>query len=437
MTNAIKNYYRESNPNIGSITDISHRHFRFMLRNGRFLKVRDRIRNEDVLKKWLLRYCPTDVYYSVSCWLKPEILGRREKTPLSANIFLSSDIVFDIDNAPFSKKNLEKSRKETLKLIDFLDCRDYRIKYIAFSGSKGFHVICKDPNKYENNDPLKREDMARRKRKEILEMVESQGIETDGKITIDTRRIIRVPGTINSKTGFVCTTLSREDIKKQIGEILKQIPRVIINSQGIPVLGDCTLLRIGRKIPGLINQMGVKQRSHPSPSPRFSYVSFLVNCVPGIKRHITFLEYPANRNTKITKRIENELMEIQDMYDLSDIYLFKSKSRITAISLRTFQMRRLEKILKASSSVNYNSLIKYRQLFFRVGPKRDPDQKIVEDVPEYIKTIKTAKRDGTNNPGFISKPHYSFFEGFGIPMCRYRFMHGKGNVFLTHTIIEN
>ena len=59
---------------------------------------------------WLIRYRPYDVYYSTSCWLVPENLGRRERTPVSDNIFLSSDIVFDIDRPPFSFSTLDQAR---------------------------------------------------------------------------------------------------------------------------------------------------------------------------------------------------------------------------------------------------------------------------------------------------------------------------------------
>jgi DNA primase catalytic subunit len=433
MTNPLREYYKESKPNLNCITDLSHRHFRFMLNGGRFLKINDRIRNEDVLKKWLVRYSPSDVYYSTSCWLKPEILGRREKTPLAANIFLSSDIVFDIDRSPFSKRNLEKARIETLRLIDFIDSvgRDnYEIRYIAFSGSKGFHVVCNDLGRYESDNPLRREDIAKEKRRGILEKIQSEEIDVDGKITVDTRRIIRVPGTINSKTCFVCTVLSRGQIEKPIDDVLKYVSRVNINTPKIPFLGDESMLRMVRKIPGHLNRLGVRLM------PQFYYCSFLVNCVPGIKRQIPFFEYPSGRNIK---RIEAELNRLQNDYNLSDIYLFKSRSRISGICLRTLQTRRLEKIMNASSSININSLIKYKQLFFRVGPKRDQNKRVLEPAPEYVRTIKA---EGANNPksgnsNFISRPHYMFLKGFGVPMHQYEFMHGRGDVFLTHAIVEN
>jgi DNA primase catalytic subunit len=146
MPDPIRSYYQDNLPDLSSLTDLTRRHFRILLPSGTFLKVQDRIRDGATLQQWLVRYRPSDVYYSTSCWLSPENIGSREKTPLSANIFLSSEIVFDIDRSPFSLKKLELAHKDTLDLLAFCEKRDFQIKYIAFSGSKGFHVICSDPH---------------------------------------------------------------------------------------------------------------------------------------------------------------------------------------------------------------------------------------------------------------------------------------------------
>src|SRR5512137_776885 len=203
MTDPFRLFYQHHLPNLSVITDLPHRHFRFLLPGGTFLKVQDRIRSEEELRRWLARYRPSDVYYSTSCWLVPENLGRRERTPLSDNIFISSDIVFDIDRSPFSVENLEVARKDTLRLLRFCDNERLTVKYIAFSGSKGFHVICADPYRYNDPFPLVREDLTKAARREIVARVLAEEITIDTKITADTRRIIRVPGTINSKTGYV------------------------------------------------------------------------------------------------------------------------------------------------------------------------------------------------------------------------------------------
>ena len=426
MTDPIRSYYQHHLPDLSSITDLSHRHFRILLPRGTFLKIPDRIRSPEILQGWLMRYRPTDVYYSTSCWLAPENLGRREGTPLSDNILLSSDIAFDIDRSPFSPDNLEDARRDTLRLLTFCQNEDLPVKYIAFSGSKGFHVICADTVRYDAADPLAREDLAKTRRKEILARVLDAGIAVDPRITPDTRRIIRVPGTINSKTGYLCTVLSRDQLEHPIREILKYVPRVTLSTPLIPQAGDDSSLRGSRIISWLCHRLGVRSK----PQNPVSYATFLVNSVPGIERQIPVFVYPARRN--ITK-IDAELKGLQHVYGLSDIYLYRSETEISAVCLRTFSLPRLEKILMASTSMNKGTLLKYKQLFFRVGVKKTSDGTVGTGAPIYVKTIPAPYK---NNCHFVSRPHQGFFSDF-IPLRDYPRMHGDGEVFLTHTVIED
>ena len=396
-----------------------------LLPNGSFHKVQDRIRNGETLQRWLIRYRPTDVYYSTSCWLSPQSVGRREKTPLSDNIFLFSDIVFDIDRSPFSSANLELARQDALKVIRFCADQAILIKYIAFSGSKGFHVVCKDPQRYGDPDPRVREDRAKAVRREIIRQVQEDGIGIDAKITGDTRRIIRVPGTINSKTGFVCTVLSQDQLEQPITRILKYIPRVDLRYPMIPVTGDERPLR-ACIISWLRNRLGVRSKPHHA----FSYATFLVNAVPGIDRQIPFFTYPAQRNIG---RIRHELVSLQNTYGLSDIYLYRSSTDISAFCLRTFPLRRLEKIIGASTSTNYGTILKYKQLFFRVGETRDERQNVITGSPRYEAILEAPD---ANNAHFISRPHFQFFSGFSLPLRTHPRMHGTGAVILEYTVIE-
>jgi DNA primase catalytic subunit len=426
MTDPFRSFYQQHLPDLSAITDLSHRHFRILLPRGTFLKLQDQVRSEEVLQRWLVRYRPSDVYYSTSCWLVPQNLGRRERTPLSDNIFLSSDIVFDIDRSPFSAANLERARQDTLQLLGFCDHDHLAVKYISFSGSKGFHVICADPHRYDDPSPLVREDRAKAARREIIARVLAEGIGIDTKITTDTRRIIRVPGTINSKTGYVCTILSRDQLAQSLNTILKYIPRVNAGTPVIPVRGDESPLRGSRIISWLCHRFGVRSK----PTPCFSYATFLVSSVPGTPLQVPLFTFPPYSRME---KVESLLTAVQQQYRLSDIYLYRSGTGIAAICLRTFPIRRLEKIIKASGSVNYGTLVKYRQLFFRVGEVRDENRKLVAGPPEYVKTLPATEAD---NARFVSRPHYRFMKDFGMVLREYPRMHGDGAVILTHTVSE-
>jgi hypothetical protein len=390
-----------------------------------FLKLQDRIRSEEVLRRWLVRYRPSDVYYSTSCWLAPENLGRRERTPVSDNIFLSSDIVFDIDRSPFSTSNSELARQDTLRLLEFCDDSHLAVKYLAFSGSKGFHVICTDPRRYDDPSPLVREDMAKAARKEIIARVLAEGIAIDTKITADTRRIIRVPGTINSKTGYVCTVLSREQLADPVSTILKYIPRVTTGTPLIPPRGDDCPFGT-RIISWLCHRFGVRSK----PTPCFSYSTFLVSSVPTTSLQVPLFMYPPHVSIE---RAESLLAAVQEQYGLSDIYLYRSGTGVSALCLRTFSLRRLEKIVRASGSMNFGTLVKYKQLFFRVGEVRDENRQLIAGLPELVKTLPAPEE---NNARFISRPHYHFMKGFVPALRKYPRMHGKGAVILTHTVNE-
>ena len=286
-------------------------------------------------------------------------------------------------------------------------------------------LSAKTPNSTRDPDPRVREDQAKAVRREIIRQVQETGIGIDEKITVDTRRIIRVPGTINSKTGYVCTVLSMAQLEQPITRILKYIPRVDLGTPVIPVTGDENTLRV-RIISWLRNRFGVRSKPHPS----FSYSTFLVNTVPGIDRQIPFFTYPPQRNIG---KIRNELALLQNDYGLSDIYLYRSGTGISAFCLRTFPLRRLEKIIGASTSTNYGTILKYKQLFFRVGETRDEEQNMIDGSPRYEETLEAPD---DNNAHFISRPHFRFFSDYPLPFRQYPRMHGAGDISLVHTIIE-
>jgi hypothetical protein len=132
-------------------------------------------------------------------------------------------------------------------------------------------------------------------------------------------------------------------------------------------------------------------------------------------------------------QVESLLSAVQHQYGLSDIYLYRSGTGISAICLRTFPVRRLEKIIRASGSVNYGTLVKYKQLFFRVGEVRDENRQLLFEAPGFVKILPAPQE---NNARFVSLPHYRFLKDFVPSPWEYPRMHGKGAVILTHTVNE-
>ena len=427
MASELRRYYKECDLDLSSITDLRFRHFRFLLPNGRFRKIPDRITDPEKLRRWLVRYAPLDVYYSVSCWLAPERLGSKEKTPLSDNVLIYSDLIFDIDRSPFSRRNIDSARKDAKKLAAFLDRNGIEIKYVAYSGSKGFHIVCKDPRVYESPDPRVREKEAKVFRERLVEDMKGEKIRFDEKVTKDLRRIIRVPGTVNSKRGYVCTVIERQDLDLPAGVLLKKIKK-IDNTPVMPERANETILRIHRMIPGLLDRVGVRSKPHNA-----YYASFLVNTVPGTRRKIPFFEYHTNRRLSLDS-IKEKLAETRRIYGLTEIYLFSSGATITGICLASFDSRRLEKIIKHSGSENYLTLVKYKQLFFRIGTKKGPDLEDIEDMPQYVETLGSPDPDSERK--YVSRPHILFLESQGVPMRGHERMHGSEQIPITHARIR-
>ena len=123
---------------------MNFRHFRFRLPNGYFYKVKRKIRNSLDFRETLIANEPIDVYYSTATWLNPHLIASKLDKDILRNVMLACDLAFDID-VNQNIKTLEDARQNAVALSDFLDSKGIGVRYFAFSGSKGFHIVCDDP----------------------------------------------------------------------------------------------------------------------------------------------------------------------------------------------------------------------------------------------------------------------------------------------------
>ncbi len=210
--------------------------YRWRTTEGKWVTARRRIRNHQTLAKAIGKDVVSDLYISTSRWLDPIDLPRLRDKERPHPILLDHLIVFDIDVAPLSLKNLEKARTIAIDLHDYL-ASDTSMEFLScsFSGSKGFHLfyLDLDREKFAIEDPKEREETVRASRKQLLTQVIEKGFDVDERVTADSRRIIRLPGSIHGTTGYQCTVLTLEHLKKPLKELLEDIPR-INSSQIIP-----------------------------------------------------------------------------------------------------------------------------------------------------------------------------------------------------------
>jgi hypothetical protein len=205
--------------------DWKFRHVRYADSFGVFHKVQKKISSYDKIINYLNSVKYLDAYYSVASFLNPHTISSRTKEKSYEDMFLGMDLFFDIDVTEKSfKQNIELSKNYAKEILLFSEKKGWKLRYCAFSGSKGIHLSFFDPFLYSSQTPFEREQEAIDFRKKlILEMKDD--FVFDQRITADSRRIVRIPGTFNSKTGYLCSCIDIEDLSLPIDEFLRRIPR--------------------------------------------------------------------------------------------------------------------------------------------------------------------------------------------------------------------
>ena len=424
VADRLRTFYAKRPPDLDNITDLNKRHFRFLLPNGRFYKIKDVIRTPDDLQRWLVRLKPLDVYYSTSTYLNPTSVATRPRKATDywgpGNVILANDIAFDLDRRPLSVHNLERARKDAVRLLDLLVERGYRCKYAAFSGSKGFHLLFEDPDRDVEPDLHNRERSIIQKRKVLVDVVSSKGIKVDVSVTVDTRRIIRLPGTINSKTGYSCQILTNGQLRSPVADWLDDIAR-IDGHKWIPIF---TWEPVAKPRSG-------KRQARVDEGHGLGYTTFITSPVLGIKgRHAVLISLPKAPLNGVVRRLERAQAE----FDLTDIYVFDLPHAYQAICLKTVQRNRYQKILDFLRSPLANQLRKYDRVSLRMGPLVDGAMNALEPPAEFVACLECPIE--TRNKNHVSRGHLNFLMMHGISPLEYPKVHGNGEFKLVDAEIR-
>ena len=224
----LNDWYNENQIDMSWLDSPSRHQFRWRQLSGRWTSNDRRISKPEQLVKSFRGKAPTDLYFGTSEWLEPIGLPRIREKHKPAPILLDHLVVFDIDQTPFCHRRLDKARAITARLVDHLDNKKgLELLYISYSGSKGFHVVLKDleREKFAIEDPRLREEEVRAARKELLNEVLEAGFPVDKTVTADTRRIIRLPGSIHGTTGWRCSIIDRLTLNKPLRRWVDDIER--------------------------------------------------------------------------------------------------------------------------------------------------------------------------------------------------------------------
>jgi DNA primase catalytic subunit len=186
-------------------------HFRFELfsQERTFKRLRDVVRNKEILKTAIVKEVPKGVFFSPVKWLDPTNVRRRIDRNVG-DYMLSSPLYFDIDKKLVPGQTLSSAITVTKKLIEYFEetC-ERKPDWTVFSGAEGFHVYY-----WEWDNIIEQYGLANKRiwefiksRKRILSNLYEKKIHVDPSVTTDPWRLLRVPGTIHADTCLVARLL--------------------------------------------------------------------------------------------------------------------------------------------------------------------------------------------------------------------------------------
>jgi len=226
---ALRAWYAQKNViDLGWLSHPSRHHFRWRRPDGRWVMAKRRFSSGQALVRHLGTRLPADLYVSTASWLDPVDLPGLRDMSRSAPVMLDHLVVFDLDLGPFSRQRLETVRKRASNLQRWVEGHtDLKPLHVTFSGGKGFHLVYRDPDRsaFAIEEPRAREEAVREARAALLQRVLDAGHAVDTTVTADTRRIIRVPGSLHGTTGWACSILDDGLVHRPLRTWVDGLPR--------------------------------------------------------------------------------------------------------------------------------------------------------------------------------------------------------------------
>ena len=395
-------YYQNHEVDFAWLEKPSQHEFRWRCDDGSWRKSKRRVSSIETFKKSISRDNPSDIYFSTSSWLNPIDLPRLSDETRPHPILLNHLIVFDIDYSPFSIENLEQARKTTLKLQNWIEKNyDYELISISFSGSKGFHLFYSDLDRtlFSIENARERENAVKTDRDKLLQDVLLAGFKVDPRITADTRRIIRLPGTVHGKTGLLCHRISLERLSKSVDSWIDQVPS-FFGQLEIPKTAKAQTNTAVKKYP----------KEEQEQIDQHTYMMEVSNHLPGTKDRsalIFWTPYSWGTGAKCFERL-NTLIEKEN---LDCCAIFSDGERVLFICPESITRAKVVKILSELGIEKLSENLKQREHYWvRISGIMDDDG-IWHNEPKFISII-----NNNNSTSIFSKAHLTLLTKLGIPI---------------------
>ena len=406
-------YYQNHEVDISWLTKPSQHEFRWRCSDGRWKKANRRVSSIETFRKAIFQDNPTDIYFSTSSWLNPIDLPRLSDETKPHPILLNHLIVFDIDLPPLSVDNLEQARITTLKLYNWIEKNyDYEFISISFSGSKGFHLFYNDLDRtlFSIENAKDRENAVKQERNKLLQQVLLAGFKVDPRITADTRRIIRLPGSIHGKTGLLCHRIGLKRLGTNVGSWINKVPSYYTDLE-IPKTVKAQHKKAVEK--------GVKEEKEQID--QHTYMMEVSNHLPDTKDRsalIFWTPYSWGTGNKCFERL-NTLIEMEN---LDYCVIFSDGERILFICPQSITRAKVVKILTHIGLDKLASTLEQREHYWVRISGIMGDDGIWQNEPKFISII-----SNNNSKSIYSKAHLTLLTKLGISIDNSQYEKLAGN----------
>ena len=396
-------YYQNHEIDLSWLKKPSQHGFRWRCSNGSWRKSNRRISSQNSFRKAIARDNPSDIYFSTSSWLEPINLPNLNDETKPHPILLNHLIVFDVDFAPLSLDNLEQARLTTLNLHKWIQKNyNYELMSISFSGSKGFHLFYNDPNRdlFSIENAKDRELAVKENRNKLLHEVLLAGFKVDPRITADTRRIIRLPGSIHGKTGLLCHRISLETLETEIDSWIHHVPSFF---------GNIDIPKVAKVKPKNVNQSSKKMTKKIQENVvEQSYMIEVSNHLPNTKDRSSLIFWtPYSWGVKESCLVRLEGLVTSE--NLSDSYIFSDGQRILFICPEAFTRSKIVKLLDKIGMEKLSKTLATRKHYWvRISGIMNEDGNWYNE-PRFISMIK-----GNNSKQNYSKAHLTLLSKLGV-----------------------
>ena len=396
-------YYQNNEVDLSWLIKPSQHGFRWRCSDGSWRKSKRRVSSIDSFRKAIGKDNPSDIYFSTSSWLEPIDLPNLNHETKPHPILINHLIVFDIDFAPLSLENLERARLTTLNLHKWIQKNyDYELISISFSGSKGFHLFYNDPDRslFSIENSKDRETAVKENRKKLLQEVLLAGFKVDPRITADTRRIIRLPGSIHGKTGLLCHRINVERLRENIESWINDVPSFF---------GNLEIPKVAKAKPKKVNQVSKKVTKEVVKSfVEQTYMVEVSNHLPSTKDRTSLIfwtPYSWGIGEDCLDRLEN----LVKSKNLADSYIFSDGERILFICPEAFTRAKIVKVLDKIGMEKLSKTLATRKHYWvRISGIMSEDGNW-HNEPRFICKIK-----GRNSKQNYSKAHLTLLSKLGL-----------------------